>query len=449
METNDWNDAERRVERAQELFEQRKWLEALDELRAATSINPYNASWFFNIGLTLDELGRYEEAIGAYQQALQIEPDDRQALHHLGLDLHQVGRFHDAIRTFERLEGLDPAFEPSYCGRILTFSELGEHERAEEMFYLARLYKEHCDDCYYNMGISLAARGQYDKAIFCFKKTLDGADDWPDVQFRLAKSYHLKGDLEQARRHYVLGLRQDPGNVDSLLDLSELLIEMKRLDEAGEKIRRAIELAPEQPAAHCCHGRWLLGAQRIGEAIAALTRALELDPTCPGAHLHLGAAHLRLGELETAKRHLRGELLLRPEDPTALRKLGNLLLDSGETRAAVACFKRLTQIRCDDVAAWLNLGVSQFLRARYDDGIACCEQALRLDPRNVMAYHNLALAYGQMREFDEAISFARRGLKIAPRDAALQRLDFRLRVLRLRELFVRALRRIIRPRRLR
>jgi hypothetical protein len=66
-----------------------------------------------------------------------------------------------------------------------------------------------------------------------------------------------------------------------------------------------------------------------------------------------------------------------------------------------------------------------------------------------MAYHNLALAYGQMREFDEAIAFARRGLKIAPRDAALQRLDFRLRVLRVRELFVRAVRQIIRPRRAR
>jgi tetratricopeptide (TPR) repeat protein len=56
---NDWDDAERRVERAQELFEQRRWSEALEELRAATDINPYNAGWHFNIGLTLDEMGRF------------------------------------------------------------------------------------------------------------------------------------------------------------------------------------------------------------------------------------------------------------------------------------------------------------------------------------------------------------------------------------------------------
>ena len=51
---NDWNDAERRVERAQELFEQRKLQEAVEELRAAIAINPYNSGWFYNLGVTLE-----------------------------------------------------------------------------------------------------------------------------------------------------------------------------------------------------------------------------------------------------------------------------------------------------------------------------------------------------------------------------------------------------------
>src|SRR4051812_49833628 len=119
METNDWNDAERRVERAQELFEQHKWHEALEELRAATSINPYNASWFFNIGLTLDELHRFDEALAAYQQAVEIDPDDLQALNHLGADLFRVGRFDEALRAFEKIEAADPSFEPAYCNRII------------------------------------------------------------------------------------------------------------------------------------------------------------------------------------------------------------------------------------------------------------------------------------------------------------------------------------------
>ena len=72
---NDWNEAEQRVEKAQELFEQRRWQEALEELRAATAINPYNSTWFVHIGMALDELDRYEEAIDAYHRALEIDPE--------------------------------------------------------------------------------------------------------------------------------------------------------------------------------------------------------------------------------------------------------------------------------------------------------------------------------------------------------------------------------------
>ena len=149
---NQWDDAERRVERAQELFEQRRWAEALEELRAATSINPYNGGWFFNIGLTLDEMERYDEAIEAYRRSIDIDSNDLQALQHLGIDLHRIGNLSEALSTFEKMESIDSSHESSYCHRIITYSDLGEHEKAEEMFYLARLYKEHCPHCYYNMG---------------------------------------------------------------------------------------------------------------------------------------------------------------------------------------------------------------------------------------------------------------------------------------------------------
>ena len=85
---NEWDDAERKVERAQELFERRRWSEALEELRAAISINPYNGGWFFNIGLTLDEMERYDEAIEAYRRAIEIDANDLQGMQHLGVDLH-------------------------------------------------------------------------------------------------------------------------------------------------------------------------------------------------------------------------------------------------------------------------------------------------------------------------------------------------------------------------
>jgi predicted Zn-dependent protease len=154
-----------------------------------------------------------------------------------------------------------------------------------------------------------------------------------------------------------------------LLDLGELLIEMGRVDEAGEKIRRAIEMVPDEPAAHYAYGKWLLERGAEEEAVSELLRTLRLDPTFPGAHLHLARLHHRRKELFEARRHLRGELLLKPEEPAILLSLANLLMDTGEIRLASATLKRLVQIDPGNARAWINLAVAQFSRDRYADGI--------------------------------------------------------------------------------
>src|SRR4030095_3310034 len=101
-----------------------------------------------------------------------------------------------------------------------------------------------------------------------------------------------------------------PATTKFLRALGDWLRERGRGEEAGEKFRRAIELAPEQPAGYVCFGQWLMRADRDDEAITALTKALQLDPTSPGVHLRLGELYHRRADLDAAKRHLRAELLL-------------------------------------------------------------------------------------------------------------------------------------------
>jgi len=441
---NDWHDAERRVERAQELFDQRKWQEALEELRQAVRINPFNGAWFFNIGLILDELTRYEEALDAYREAVKIEPNNLQSLNNLGVDLHRTGRFKQALRTFERIAAVDATFEPCYCQRIVTYSELGDHEKAEEMFYTARLYKEECPNCYYNIGCSLAARGVYDKAIYCFQKCVDMDGAHPQTHCRLAECLWKKGELEQARRHYLSDLRQSPGRTETLLDLGELLLDMGRVEEAGEKFRRAIELAPNHPGGYFRHGRWLLRFEKFGAAQGQFLRVLQLDPTFVGAHLELARLAHRRGDGEETRAHLRSELLLRPQESRVLLGLANLWMDIDESRTAIACLKRLIGQEQGNADAWLNLAVAQFTRREYEEGIGSCQRVLALEPRNTLAMYNLALAFERMGRFQMALDWTRRAMQLEPKDVSLQRLEIRLRILKFKARVVSAVRRMLR-----
>ncbi|MCL2640168.1 MAG: tetratricopeptide repeat protein, partial [Phycisphaerales bacterium] len=166
----EWDDAESRVEKAHELYERGDWEEALHELQAAIDINPYNASWYFNLGLTYDALNRFDDAIVAYRRALEMQPDDVEVLTALGHDCNRAGNFDEAIGFFQRVEAIDPSYEPGYCNRIASYAEQGDHEKAEEMFFLARQYKEKCPICYYNIGHSLFARGLFDRALWCWQQ---------------------------------------------------------------------------------------------------------------------------------------------------------------------------------------------------------------------------------------------------------------------------------------
>jgi len=426
---NDWSDAERCVEKAQQFFEQRKWSEALREIRTATSINPYNASWFFNTGLILDEMGWYDEALEAYRQADSIEANDVHTLNHLGVDLYRTGRFDKAIETFQKIESIDSTFEPSYCNRVIIYAHLNQHELAEEMFYTARLYKEDCPHCFYNICCSLEARGQYDKAIYCWTRSLDLQGQQGDIHARIAHAYWKKGDLEQARRHFLSNLRLNPGRTQALLDLGELLIEMGRHGEAGEKFRRAIELSPHHPGGHYCHGRLLLMARRDDEATGAFSAVLQLDPTFAGAHLALGRIALRRGDLPGARLQLQAEMQLRPDDPKLLLEMANLMMDVGESRSAMICLKGLTNREPERVSVWLNLAVAQFSRGNYQEGIASCLTALAKDPNNIIAMYNMALAHEHLKQYETAINWVRQARKIDVADVSLQRLEVRLRLL--------------------
>src|SRR4051812_41815448 len=89
---NEWFDAEQHVERAHELYQAGRWEEAESELRQALSLNPQQAEWQFNLGLTLDAAGRHREAADVFRTACELDPEDPQSAIMAGLSLIQGDR---------------------------------------------------------------------------------------------------------------------------------------------------------------------------------------------------------------------------------------------------------------------------------------------------------------------------------------------------------------------
>jgi len=426
MPTNDWMDAEARVEHAHELYDRGRWAEAAAELRAAIDINPYNASWCFNLGLTLEAMEDYDHACEAFNSALDLEPNDLEAMNCLGVNMTRRGNYAEALEYLEQIEQLDPTYEPGYCNRIITYTEMGLHDRAELMFYLARQVKDECPLCLYNIGNSLYARQEFDRAIACWQEALRIDEDHPQARTRMAEAYWAKGNLQKAREQYQAELRRNGDDVDSLLDYGELLMAMDKFAQAEAMFRRALELAPETAAAHFCLGELAAKRNRTQRACREFRRALQIDPDYPGAHARLAAILVRSSRVQEAAKHILAELKRCGDDTQMLQELGQLLLDAHLTRYANSVLCRLVTLSPEDPYVQHNLAVSFFKMDRLEDGIRHCRRALKLKPEYPLALYNLALAHMKRGQIPRARRYAERALTIAPRDENIRRLSKRL-----------------------
>ena len=423
---NEWMDAETRVERAHDLYEKGRWAEAAAELQAAVAINPYNASWHFNLALTFEALEDYTRACKAYRASLALAPHDVETLNCLGVNLTRLGLYSQALTSFEEISQQDPSYEPAYCNRIVTYSELGQHDKAEVMFYTAQQIKPDCPLCFYNIGNSLYARTEYQRAIYCWNRALAIDPFHPYAHARIAEARWAEGDLAGAAEHFEAELDLGSSDPDLWVDYGELLSELEKYDQAEQCCRKALDLESEHAAANFCLGELALRRNRPAIAERHFRHVFKAERDYPGIHAKLAEAMIRRGRVQPAAKHLLLEMRRSGDDPIMLQDLGQLLLEAHLARHANGVLRRLVDLAPDDPYAQHNLAVSFFRMHRIDEGIRHCRRALKLKPEYPLALYNLALAHLQKGQVKRARRYAAKALTISPGDEHLRKLCDRL-----------------------
>lgn len=438
---NDWLEAEQRVERAQRFTESQRWAEALAELDAALAINPDNATWHAQRGLLLEELERWEEAGKAFETSRNLDPSDPEVSVALGQMLVRSERLGQALTVYEQLAKRYPDYEPAYCFRIHILSELGRHEQAEEMFYLAQELDESCPRCFMHMGGSLAARGQFERAIYCWERVLELDPDEFGVNRRIGHAYRSQGDLEKARDYYLREMREDPGNTDLLFELADMMLDSGQVAMAAAKLAHILELDPEHVNANYALGKiWMLRGQmdKAQEHLMAADALSKAETRPAGLDILLGENLFQLGRFSASQRHLARALERNPRHPEAFIIRGNCLLAMDKPEKAADSFRRVLAIESDHAFAHHQLCVCLYRSGQYEAGLSHCHEALRIKPDFPAALSTSAIGHLRLGQWREARRMLKKSLQCDPNNTDLQRLLKRLWWFRIRRIARRA-----------
>lgn len=127
----------------------------------ALEIEPGNPEFMSNMSSILIEQEAYEEAEKAARNALEIAPHRADAHHNLGVALARQYREVEAISHLEHSLLLDPHNAKVYCDLATTINDLGELDRAMNLYLKAQAIDPNLSIARFGIGILQLTKGDF------------------------------------------------------------------------------------------------------------------------------------------------------------------------------------------------------------------------------------------------------------------------------------------------
>ncbi|MCB1907244.1 MAG: tetratricopeptide repeat protein [Rhodocyclaceae bacterium] len=225
---------------------------------------------------------------------------------------------------------------------------------------------------------------------------------------QLAMRLHRERQFEAARELYRQLLQVAPGHPDLLHFHGIFLCQTGALDDGVASIRKAIAQVPDFVDYHVNLGNVLLEARRIDEAEECYREALRLDPGCARAWNNLGAIHDARERTADAEQAYLKAIELDPRLTNAHNNLGLIRWQRGDIEGAIQCCGAAIGIDPEDPDGHRFLGILYATHGLPDKAAEAFRRWLELDPDNPAARHHYAAVCAEVkpeRASDDYVSY--------------------------------------------
>lgn len=220
--------------------------------------------------------------------------------------------------------------------------ELAARGRVDEALAEYRLAAETVPEAHYSVGFVLASRNAPAAAAEAFRMFLQQDPDdvlAPRATNMLGMALAATGDDVGAAEAYQRTLLMRPDDQDARGGLTDALtaiggraLEEGRLADASGAFARAVDIAPQLPAARLNYGRSLMAQGRSADAEAAFRAGLDLAPNDANLIAAYAALMATRGALASARREFERALALDPANADARHGLAVLDRVAGARR---------------------------------------------------------------------------------------------------------------------
>lgn len=207
--------------KANELYDQGKFKEAVRYYRAAIDDGKYEPFAWFNLGNASVQLGKKNIAMVAYKRTVELLPDFHKAWMLLGDIYYLDGATPEAIAAYKRVLELDAETDHVHFALAECYLKGKDWTLAQKHFERALQLNPDRMDAWYGLAEVYEKLGDYEYAIKTLRNALQmTATAGADVHFTLAHYYRSMDSTRLAMNEMENGLLLDPENVSARRYLS-------------------------------------------------------------------------------------------------------------------------------------------------------------------------------------------------------------------------------------
>ena len=209
-----------------------------------TSDLPNSARAHYKYGLALQDAHQSAQAREQFQQALQINPNAEEVRYSLAHALLTEGKFSEAAAELERALQKDSRNADFHSDYGYVLERLGRKEQAAEELTTAVRLNPKSARAHYNLAMFLASENKPEQAMEEFQKCLTHNPKSSEAHYYLGRLFFLKGDLENAKTHYLETARLD-ATAPVHNSLGVVYMRLGQVPEAITQFNEALRLHPD------------------------------------------------------------------------------------------------------------------------------------------------------------------------------------------------------------
>jgi Flp pilus assembly protein TadD len=195
---------------------------------------------------TRSQLSYWQTSITLFSHALKVTERNALAHYNLGEALAKHGESQAAAQHYRDALAINPAYEEAYNNLGCILAEQGEVSEAKQLFEQALRYKPNHARAHRNLGNVFFAEGNLGPAVAEYRRAFELAPDDPATTEALVEVLAEQPDnpLANPKLTPAVSLLKTK---ELRARLAEACAQRRKLHNAVEAYRLAIELSPQQP----------------------------------------------------------------------------------------------------------------------------------------------------------------------------------------------------------